>query len=289
MNTAFAPHNTYSVHDRTSTESIQVRQLQTIYGKDIPRFWFQQNPVLTCMLIGLSVSFPAGERYFIDSVRAFEEQVRDPALRQAIKAFVGQEANHTREHRKANNFFASCGFPIEAIETKIAARIRQIQNQSTAEENLARTAALEHFTAIMAKAFLDHPQTLETMHPTMARLWIWHAIEEQEHKSVAFDVYRTQVGDEDLRRRIMLEVSFFFILLNTLRTLTLLHESGQLFNLGAWGRSMDLLWGRVGVFRKTIPAYLAYFRRGFHPDQIPDSPAERALTQLGELVRSAKS
>ncbi len=284
MTTAFIPPRTYSVHDRSSTESIQVRQLQAIYGQDIPRFWFQHNPVLTCMLIGLSVSFPAGERYFIDSVRAFEDQVKDPDLRKAIKAFVGQEANHTREHRKANAFFASCGFSVEAMEAKIAERIRLVQAQGSAEENLARTAALEHFTAIMAKAFLDHPQELESMHPTMARLWIWHAIEEQEHKSVAFDVYQSQVGDEGLRRRIMLEVSFFFILLNTLRTLNLLQESGQLFNLGAWIRGMDLLWGRVGVFRKTIPSYLAYFRRGFHPVQIPDSPAERALAQLGKRI-----
>ena len=42
----------------------------------------------------LSTTFPDGERFFIDSVRNFQDQIKDPKLQKDIRAFIGQEANH---------------------------------------------------------------------------------------------------------------------------------------------------------------------------------------------------
>ena len=55
---------------------------------------------------------------------------------------------------------------------------------------LAATVALEHLTAILAAALLDgRSGSLAGADPRVAELWRWHAVEETEHKSVAFDVY----------------------------------------------------------------------------------------------------
>lgn len=250
-----------------AAEDIKVRPMDFELGDDIPEFWFDDNPFLTAMMTSLSVSFPGGERYFIDSVRHFQSSVKDPALVRRIRAFIGQEAYHTREHTALNELMEKKGYPAKAMEQFVTDRIARIQKNSTPEANLARTAALEHFTAIMAGAFLEHPEVFDRMDPAMARLWAWHAIEEVEHRSVAFDVYKYAVDDEALRRRTMLKVTLLFTLVNAIRTLILLKDSGNLLNVKAWAKGMHHLWGRPGVFRKLIPKYLAYYRRGFHPSQ----------------------
>ncbi|HYW93317.1 MAG TPA: metal-dependent hydrolase [Gammaproteobacteria bacterium] len=251
----------------SASEPITVRRMNFEFGDDIPEFWFDGNPFLTALLTSLSVSFPAGERYFIDSVRHYEADVNDPGLRRRIRAFIGQEANHRREHTALNTLMERKGYPARAMEDMVADRMGWVQKNSSPEQNLARTAALEHFTAIMAGAFLDHPVTLEKMHPALARIWAWHAIEEVEHRSVAFDVYKATVNDEALRRRTMRKVTLLFTMINTVRTLKLLRVSGNLFNLKAWAQGVNLLWGWPGVFRRIIPRYLAYYRRDFHPSR----------------------
>jgi len=253
--------------DTSASPGIKVRRMNFEFGDDIPEFWFGGNPFLTALHVSLSVSFPAGERYFIDSVRQYETEVDDPELKERIRAFIGQEANHRREHTALNELMDRKGYPATAMEQFVADRIAWLQKNSKPEENLARTAALEHFTAIMAGAFLDHPEALQKIHPALAPLWAWHAIEEVEHRSVAFDVYRATVNDEALRRRTMRKVTLFFLLVNTVRTLKLLRLSGNLWNVKSWAKGVNLLWGRPGVFRRIIPRYLAYYRRDFHPSR----------------------
>jgi len=252
---------------RKVAEKITVRRMDFEFGDSVREFWCDDNPVLTAFLTGLSVSFPAGERFFIDSVRHYQSQIDDPELKAQIRAFIGQEAHHTQEHLALNRFMESKGYPISKMEAFIAERIAGMQQSSAPEVNLARTVALEHFTAIMAAGFLSHPDMMDKMDPEMAKLWGWHAIEEIEHRAVAFDVYQQVVGDDALRRRTMRTVTYFFILMNTLRTLRLLKVSGQRFNIKAWAKATNMLWGSPGVLRKIVPQYLSYYRKGFHPSQ----------------------
>lgn len=263
----------------STASGITVRRMDFDFSDEIPADWFDGNPFLSAMMAALSVSFPAGERYFIDSVRHFQSQIKNPEQLADIRAFIGQEANHTKEHIAMNDFLERKGFPAHAMDKFIHDRIAYIQKKSTPEENLARTVALEHFTAIMAKGFMDHPQFLGKMHPQMAQLWAWHALEEVEHKSVAFDVYKAVVNDESLRRRVMMEVTFFFLLMNSLRTLRMMQASRSLWNLRAWAKGLNFLWGNPGVFRKIIPEYLEFYRKDFHPTQQADSKHSATLRE----------
>ncbi len=49
--------------------------------------------------------------------------------------------------------------------------------------------ALEHFTAILAHQLLADPRHLEGAEKETADLWRWHAVEEIEHKGVAYDTW----------------------------------------------------------------------------------------------------
>src|SRR5690606_41942592 len=67
----------------------------------------------------------------------------------------------------------------------------------------SKTCALEHFTAMLAETILEHPEMLEGMDERVLPLWLWHAVEESEHKSVAFDVYqdRSEEHTSELQSR----------------------------------------------------------------------------------------
>lgn len=256
---------------------IKVRKMDLRFADAMPERWFDDNAMLTATLSALAVSFPAGERFFIASVRHFLPKITDPSLREAVHAFIGQEAHHTKEHVAFNRFLAEKGLPVERMERFLTAGITRLQRTSTPEANLARTAALEHFTAILAGSLLEHPEALDMMPDEVAKLWAWHAIEEIEHRSVAFDVYQSCVGDEALRRRMMAVVTVMFLTMNTLRSGVLFRAMGGLREPRAALKALDLMWGRPGVFRKVIPQYREYFREGFHPSQHDYGPAvERA-------------
>jgi predicted metal-dependent hydrolase len=237
------------------------------FGPDIPENWADDNALLTAVMASLSAVFPPGERYFIESVRHFGDEAKDPELRERIRGFIGQEANHTKEHLAFNEFLDDRGLPVKRMQELVELALRALKKRNSPAQNLARTVALEHMTAFLASALLENPWFLERMHPTVAAFWAWHAIEEIEHRSVAFDVYREYVGDEPLRLRTMALVTVLFSLMTAARTLVILKRTGNLFNVPSWARGMGTMFGRQGILRTGLPLYRAYYRRGFHPDE----------------------
>jgi predicted metal-dependent hydrolase len=248
-------------------EPITVRRMDFEFGTDIPELWADGNPMLTALMAGLSASFPPGERYFIESVRHYADQVTDPGLKERIRGFIGQEANHTKEHLAFNAFLDGRGLPILAMQRLVERTLKTIEKSNSPAANLARTVALEHLTAFLASAFLENPELLDRVHPTVAAFWAWHAIEEIEHRSVAFDVYKELVDDEWLRIRTMAITTFVFSLVTAIRTLVIMRSTGNLFNVRSMVDGIATMFGREGMFRHAMPLYRAYYRRDFHPDQ----------------------
>ncbi|HTQ76702.1 MAG TPA: metal-dependent hydrolase [Burkholderiales bacterium] len=269
-------------------EDIPVRRMDFDFGADIPEAWADGNALITSLMAGLSAVFPPGERFFIDSVRHYASQVTDPDLKKRIRGFIGQEANHTKEHIAFNRFLDARGFDVWKIERFVEARLRVLRKRSSPEANLARTAALEHMTALLASAILEDGDFLEQSHPTIAAFWKWHAIEEIEHRSVAFDVYRECVDDEELRRRTMAFVTVFFCTVSALRTVYMMKKTGHLLDVRAWTGGLNRLLGRRGVLRRAFPLYRAYYRPSFHPDEHDNRAAvERARSKYLGADRAA--
>lgn len=252
---------------QTMHQALTVRKLDHQISDSVPRFWFDNNPVLTSLLASLSVGFPAGERFFIDSVRHFQAAIADQELQQQIQGFIGQEAQHTKAHIAFNQFLDRSGYPATLYANTAKKVLTGLQKISSPAQNLARTVALEHFTAIMSSSMLAHPELLEKLDPEIAQLWVWHFIEEVEHKAVAFDVYQQAVGNEALRLLEMTMVTAGFILMITGRTLVMHLGAGAPVRPKAVLSTLNVLWGNPGIFRKVIPHYFAYYRKDFHPLQ----------------------
>lgn len=245
----------------------KVRQPDFEFPEDLPRYWWDNDPAKTLLLAALSSGFPPGERFFIDSVRHYQSQITDPELKKAIKAFIGQEAHHSKEHGALNEYLQSQGIGVARLEREILGFMNWMRKHFSPERQLAHTVAIEHFTALMAEAFLLKHDTLDEMDPRMAQVWAWHAIEESEHKAVAFDVYKSVGGSEFVRVTEMMMVSVMFPLFSALHLARLMKEDGQLGNLRSWAGLVKYMWVKPGVFRKLAPDYLRYYKPNFHPWQ----------------------
>jgi predicted metal-dependent hydrolase len=242
----------------------EVRRPDFDFPADLPKWWWDNNPMKTLLLAALSSGFPPGERFFIDSVRYYQDRITDPELQKAIRGFIGQEAHHSKEHKALNGFLEDRGIGLGRLEHEIAMFMDRLRKLSP-ERQLAHTVAVEHFTAMMAEEFLLKFDALEEMDPRMAPIWAWHAIEEAEHKAVAFDVYKAVGGSEFVRVTEMMAVSVLFPLFSTVHLVQLMKEAGELGNVKAWAQGLNYFFGYPGVFRKLMPAYFKFYSPTFHP------------------------
>jgi predicted metal-dependent hydrolase len=246
---------------------IAVRHMGFSFPDDLPRYWVSNDPFETHLFNGLSLTFPLGEKQFVDSVRAYANQITDPALADDVRAFIGQEMQHSREHETFNAWIEKQGLPADYIYAYIRERIEKSKVELPQKTQLAITCALEHFTAIMASVILEDPDFFASVDERVRMLWLWHAIEETEHKAVAFDVFQHVGGSYRTRALTMVFVTTQFIWNQAHFHRTLMHADGQSLNVKSWARGIARYWGPRGKFTKLIPAYLDYYRRDFHPWQ----------------------
>lgn len=156
--------------------------------------------ILSHLAAALSSVFPDGEDFFVRSVRHFRDDVTDPELKRAVAGFIGQEAIHGREHRVLNDRLAELGYPTKLYERITKRGLELRERIAPPKANLAATAALEHFTATLAELVLTSEETRRLFgHDEVRNLFLWHALEESEHKAVAFDVYKAVGGTERMR------------------------------------------------------------------------------------------
>ena len=233
----------------------------------VPRDFYAGDPVLSLVMASLSIVFPEGERFFVASVAHFRDRIDDPVLARAVKGFAAQEGMHSKEHAAFNAMLVAHDLGVaQDLERQVRTLLRLRKKTSSPEAQLAVTCALEHFTAIMAEQLLTDHEHRDAMHPSVRWLWVWHALEESEHKAVAFDVYRKVDGSYLRRARVMALVTLFFVGFISYGHLRLLKARGLLGDVRGLLRALDHLWLRPGIFRRLVPAYLAYYRPGFHPD-----------------------
>ncbi|RDC60414.1 hypothetical protein HME9302_01621 [Alteripontixanthobacter maritimus] len=240
------------------------------FGRDTAprRWWVNDDPVATAWFNALSATFPRGEAFFIESVKACRNGAA-PQLRDEIRAFVRQEINHTREHVAMNRMASDSGYDIAAIDRRVEDLLAQIKERPAAI-NLAATMALEHFTAMLGHQLLADPVHLHGAEPEFGDLWRWHAAEEIEHKGVAYDTWLHHTRNWSRFRRwkvkslMMLIVTTRFVKHRYQDMLDLLAQDGLTSAKWKW-RALKYLFGNPGFFRKIAGGWAAYFLPGFHP------------------------
>jgi predicted metal-dependent hydrolase len=244
---------------------VKLRRMRFGLSRQAPKHWVGGNKFLTHFFNAMSVVFPEGEKFFIEAVREFEESVVDPTLRQQIRGFVAQEGHHTLQHRLLNELVASQGVDMARYDAGIGRFLALLRQRKTAEERLGITCALEHFTAIMGNQLLSHPESMDGVDPAIAALWRWHAIEETEHKAVAFDVLRAVSGRYVLRARTQVSATLLFFPILHLIQLQMMRDDPAPTRLSDVLSGLDYMWGRKGYFRRMLGQYFNYYKPSFHP------------------------
>jgi predicted metal-dependent hydrolase len=235
----------------------------------VPVFWNGGDPFSTRFLDALSVNFPEGERFFMESVRAFESAVGDASLREQMRLFIRQEAQHGAAHQRYNQRMAGQGVNVGSIERSLERQHKSTRRKFSETRQLALTAAAEHVTAMLAEGLLGATPMLDDQtDPTMRALFVWHAVEEVEHKSVAFDVLEAVTGGDYLMRAtamltftLYLHVRIAAIMKHMFDVDALPHRR-QMVVRGLWR-----MYGPRGYLTRLLPSYLAWFKPGFHPWQ----------------------
>lgn len=258
--------------DESSSE-ILIRHPTRSLSSDIPRHWKGGDAFATHFLNALSSTFPFGEAFFVRSVLHYRKQISDPHLLRQIRGFAGQEGQHSRLHDEHVGMLLAQGYTALATRNRLGDRITRWHNRRTPKFSLRVTAALEHLTALLARQILSDPERRTAdMHPEMAVLWRWHALEEAEHKAVAFDVL-TQVSPSHSGRVIAMILNTFGLSIEVLdRTAYMLWKDGLLFKTKTWSSGWRFLFGEDGFLRGLGTAYRAWYHRDFHPNDIDDRP-----------------
>ncbi|WP_341631791.1 metal-dependent hydrolase [Sphingomonas agri] len=256
------------------------------------RLWHGGRVEATAIYNALSSTFPIGEAYFVESVRAFRAGT-PPKLSAEIQAFTTQEAIHSREHDAFNKAADRAGYDLSKLEAQVEKRLA-ITRSRPPIVNVAATMALEHFTAILAHELLKDPRHLEGADPEAANLWRWHSVEEIEHKGVAYDTWLFATREWPrwkrwkVKAKVMLYVTRNFLVDRTAGALELMRQDG-VEGLRAWTLLLWYLWIRPGMFRRIAGAWLKFFLPGFHPWNEDDRHLLRAYeASVGEVPPPAR-
>lgn len=244
------------------------RNLKFVLPRDKVLSWNRDGMHTTQFFNTLSIFFPAGERFFIQSVRNYREEISGDLLKEQISAFIGQEGFHTREHEAYNEALKAAGMPIDQLD-KVVVQLLELGKQFPRPFQLAITVALEHLTAVLGDMLLSNGFLLEGADEHYAAIWNWHALEETEHKAVCFDAYEQVVGKGvkaySLRVTAFLLANVIFWSAFLPFYVAMLSRSGGVASARGWLKLINLLAGKPGIMRRVFPDWLDFFRPGFHP------------------------
>jgi len=260
---------------------IKVRLPTFDFDSEIPRYWFNDNPVITHNFNGYNLLFPEFERFFVRSVLHYKNQIKDEALLEQIKGFAGQESNHAHVHQDYFKVLEQQGYKITRFLRWYKNYASFIERMAPPKLRLSLTAAAEHYTASIAGIVLSHPELLENVHPTMRKLVVWHSAEEVEHRSVAFDVMQAVGVSYSTRILAFIMTSMDMLLWSTLSTVMLLWQD-KISPWRSFKYKRQYSKKFTGINKNMRKLLLAYFRKDFHPSDVDFmQEAHEHLKQVG--------
>jgi hypothetical protein len=271
-----------------STEmDIPGRKMEFEFDLDkLPRYWHGGDIFKTTYMNALSCLFPEGERMFIDAVRDHKHLIKDEKLLEQMKGFIKQEAIHGHEHSQFNKYLDGLGYPASKVEAFEKREKVWMKKLIPARGRLAITCAVEHFTAIMAHDLLTNPKSTDGMDEAFKALWKWHAVEETEHKAVAFDVYQASGGSYIRRVLAMMMVTIMFCMRVSTVQAIFLWKDGKLFSPKVWWQGIKMYFGENSLIKNIWRNYVDYYRPSFHPWDHDNRELLEQWTEQGQSFKT---
>ena len=233
--------------------------------KHLSSNWANDDAFLTACFNALSFSFPKGEKFFMNSIRAFKNDV-NKKMSEEIRMFCIQEATHTREHINYNKLLCELkGYDLEELESIYVKALEKSYTDKVDDKiRLAITTAMEHITATMGTNILMG-KLLKSDNPVVD-MWKWHSLEEVEHKSVSYDVYKSINGSNKVLRVVM-KLALIDMGLNTIRVaIKMLKHDKQFWKLSTFKSMFKFFFSKQGALRINYADYKSFFDNDFNPE-----------------------
>ncbi|MGI8680148.1 MAG: metal-dependent hydrolase [Jatrophihabitans sp.] len=247
---------------------VRTRRIRFDYPPEaLNHYYVDGDLIMSHVVAVLSAMFPEGEDFFVRSVRTHSDTVTDPMLKDQVAGFVGQEVTHGREHRALNERLAHMGYPTRRVDRMVKRALRTYERVLAPMTCLAMTAALEHYTAALAETLLCDERAQHLLGTSEVRsMLLWHALEESEHKAVAFDVYRAAGGSESRRIWTMRAITFTFLVGVVGHTIASMLADRATYDPKLLGRSIAALRHSPFLSPAVARRIRAYNKTGFHPN-----------------------
>ncbi len=250
------------------SHDIEIRKIPFEFLDGANPVWHPEAPEWSHMVNGASLTMPYLEPFLIKNLREAQDQIDDPELREDIRGFIGQEAQHFTNHRRYNEFLKQHGYPtLSSIEAGYERSYEALSQRSLAWR-LAYTAGFETMTMGVTEWLVnDRDKLFKGADPVVTSLVLWHMVEETEHKSVAYDVYQAVSGRYWLRLVGLVYGSMHVGFLSRRAYISMLKTDGNWWHLPSRLR----LWKMVGAFFfKVGAAMVRSINPKYHPDRISD-------------------
>lgn len=252
------------------SDKIEARDVRFRIAETPTRHWLKNDPAMTWMVDSFAVFLPEGERYFIRALKFYAPRVKDPQLLDDLDGFSRQEAFHSREHEGYNAALAALGYDVPDMERRVKARLDRAQGNI---KRVIVTCSIEHLTSTFSSIVLNSPELFEDAAEPYRRLWMWHALEELEHRSVALKMLPLATPKLNRVQR------YFFRVIAMNRVLSII--LGLWFaNIASCARTdgvkpgfrlfMDCFWKACvypGFLRRGFLYFIRYYMPGYDPEK----------------------
>lgn len=249
--------------------SITVRKMNFDFDAEIPKDYLNGRIYKSHFFDALNLLFPEGERFFMRAVRDCLNKMDDDELKQQARGFFGQETQHAIEHEKFFDVLDNHGYRFRKFIAGIDKEMRRATKTLPLGYRISLTAGAEHFTAVLGAIALKD-EDVANSHPVMRDLIHWHAIEEIEHKAVAFDVMKKSYPSNWLRLAGYFSVMFFILAVTIPLSFSFMRQDGYSYRFIFKSFRSELT--RTKKLHPTIWRELRqYLKKDFHPNHNDES------------------
>ena len=221
----------------------------------------------------LSIFLTFGEDLVIETARHHRQFLTDPELKRRVTVLIGQEAIHSRVHNEWNDVLAQHRFPVPLFRFLAGKVFDHTFLRFPQPLKLSMMAGIEHFTAVLAEFMMKHEANFFHSDDERQRaLWMWHMLEESEHKDIAYDVYQSLNGSYPLRviGFVIAAITIVLLVPFAATLVPVIRRPANLLSPRYWrdvARSTQLIFGLGdGVYGSSIKHILDYLRPDFHPN-----------------------
>tara|TARA_Y100001954_G_scaffold89344_1_gene97894 strand:+ start:18042 stop:18857 length:816 start_codon:yes stop_codon:yes gene_type:complete len=254
------------------TTHLQEKRVLIKKPSSMPKNWWKQNRFFNHFFNSLSLLLPVGELFFIKSMKLNQESIKCLDLKKSVKHFIYQETKHFQEHDLwFNRNLKESGYSVDRLIYPFKVFMELGNKYLSPRFALALTVASEHLTTILARHILRDVKWLEGVSFEYKKIWYYHALEELEHKSVAFNLYKEIDGPFWLRAYSFIQVSMVFLIVIFQLMFCFLWSDKSNVSLKFF---KELLCFSAHLIKSSplfFKSYFYYFRPSFHPNDEDDS------------------